>query len=143
MTSLRDRRNKPMSAMHSWVYRRTRGRLGARFGKSPVLLLTTTGRTSGQPRTKPLIYVTDGPDRWVVAASNAGQDHHPGWFHNLQASPEAEVEVGGSVVPVTARVAEGEERAALWPRLVGVFSWFDDYAKKTDRPIPVVVLTRR
>ena len=142
MTSLRDRRNKPMSAMHSWIYRASGGRLGGRVGKATMLLLTTTGRRSGEPRTKPLIYLADG-DRWVVVASNAGQDHHPSWYLNLQARPQATVRVGSEDVAVVARDATPEERAALWPRCVAIFSWYDDYAKKTDRPIPVVVLERQ
>jgi deazaflavin-dependent oxidoreductase (nitroreductase family) len=136
---MRDRRNKVLGRMHGAMYRASKGRVGAKMGKAPILLLTMTGRKSGQRRTVPLIYLRDGSSL-VVVASNAGQDHHPAWFGNLLANPEAEVEIGGDRLRVRARVANDDERAALWPRLVGIFSWYASYERKTDRPIPVVIL---
>jgi deazaflavin-dependent oxidoreductase (nitroreductase family) len=142
MPTVRDRVNKAYSAVHTRVYRRSGGRLGKRLGKAPMLLLTTRGRRSGQPRTKPLMYLADG-ERWVLVASNAGQDHHPAWYLNLLDQPLAEIRVADQDIPVNARHATDEERAELWPKLVGIFSGYARYAKKTDRPIPVLVLTRR
>jgi F420H(2)-dependent quinone reductase len=142
MRTPRDAWNKRFGRVHNAVYRISKGRLGKRVGKAPVLLLTTTGRKSGEARTKPLFYLADG-ERFVLVASNAGQDHHPSWFVNLQAKPEAAVEVGDRHVPVTARVADESERNALWPRCVEMFSWYASYQRKTERPIPLVILEPR
>ncbi len=121
------------------VYRLTRGRLMARVGKAPVLLLTTTGRKSGQPRTAPLVYLADG-ERMVVIGSNAGNTTVPAWALNLKARPEAEVEIGGRRLPVRARLAAGAEREDLWRRCNEQYAGFDDYAERTDRDIAVFVL---
>src|SRR5690349_23415600 len=103
------------------LYRLTRGRVGGRVGKGPVLLLTTTGRKSGQPRTAPVLYLADG-DRFVVINTNAGNAKTPAWSLNLRADPEAEVEVGRKQVKVRARIAEGEEREDLWRRHMQQYS---------------------
>ncbi len=124
------------------IYRLTRGRLMARVGKAPVLLLTTTGRKSGQPRTAPLVYLADG-ERMVVIGSNAGNATVPAWALNLKAEPQAEVEVGGRRQAVRARVAEGDERADLWRRCNDQYAGFDEYASRTDRDIAVFVLEPR
>ncbi|HVO55667.1 MAG TPA: nitroreductase family deazaflavin-dependent oxidoreductase [Solirubrobacterales bacterium] len=121
------------------IYRLSRGRLMARVGKAPVLLLTTTGRRSGQARTAPLVYLADG-ERMIVIGSNAGNATVPAWALNLKAEPEAEVEVGGRRRPVRARIAEGDERADLWRRCNEQYSGFDDYAARTNREIAVFVL---
>jgi F420H(2)-dependent quinone reductase len=121
------------------LYRLSRGRLMAKVGKAPVLLLTTTGRKSGQPRTAPLVYLADG-ERMIVIGSNAGNAKAPAWALNLKATPEAEVEVGGRRFPVHARVAEGSEREDLWRRCNDQYAGFDDYAARTDRDIAVFVL---
>ncbi len=100
------------------------------------------GRSSGEPRTTPLIHRTDG-DRWIVVASKGGAPAHPSWYENLQANPEATIEVRDETVPVRASTAEGEERARLWSLMAEAWPAYDDYQAKTDREIPVVVLTRR
>lgn len=124
------------------MYRLTRGRVGGRIGAAPVLLLTTTGRKSGQPRTAPVVYLADG-DRFVVIGSNAGNDKVPAWSLNLKANPEAEVEVGARRIAVRARVAEGEERAELWRRSNEQYAGFDDYEARTGRDIALFVLEPR
>lgn len=129
-------------AEHVRVYRETGGERGYHWRGTTILLLTTTGRNSGQERTTPLIHRTDG-DRWVIVASKGGAPEHPGWFENLQASPDAQIEVRGDVIPVRARVAEGEERERLWSLMTEVWPAYDDYQGKTDRRIPIVVLERR
>ncbi|MEA2195086.1 MAG: hypothetical protein QOG42_1520 [Solirubrobacteraceae bacterium] len=129
-------------AEHVRVYRETDGARGYDWKGTTVLLLTTTGRTSGEQRTTPLIHRTDG-DRWVVIASKGGAPEHPAWYLNLQADPEAEIQVQADVVPVVASTAEGEERARLWGLMSEAWPAYDDYRRKTDREIPVVVLTRR
>lgn len=133
---------KAGGAAHTKLYRATGGSIGGRMGKAPVLLLTATGRKSGQPRTQPLLYLEDG-DRLVLVASNGGADSHPAWFLNLEASPEAEVQIGREMRPVRARRATQEERAVYWPRLLEMWRSYDSYAKKTTRNIPVVVLEAR
>jgi deazaflavin-dependent oxidoreductase (nitroreductase family) len=127
---------------HVRVYRETAGARGYRWRGTTILLLTTKGRTSGEPRTTPLIHRVDG-DRWVVIASKGGAPDHPDWFKNMRADPEATIEVEADEIPVTASVAEGDERARLWAAMTEEWPAYDDYQRKTEREIPVVVLTRR
>jgi deazaflavin-dependent oxidoreductase (nitroreductase family) len=129
-------------AEHVRVYRDTAGERGYRWRGTTILLLTTTGRTSGEPRTTPLIHRTDG-DRWVVVASKGGAPDHPDWYKNLQADPEATIEVGAEKIPVVATTATGDERARLWAAMNEDWPDYDDYQRQTEREIPVVVLTRR
>lgn len=121
------------------IYRLSRGRVGGKLGKAPILLLTTTGRKSGQQRTAPVLYLADG-DRFVVINTNAGNAKTPAWSLNLRADPEAEVEVGRRKVKVRARLAEGEERADLWRRHMEQYSGWEFYESKLDREIGVFVL---
>ena len=125
--------------LHRSVYRRTGGRVGGKMGKVPVLLLTTTGRKSGQRRTQPLSY-TEAGDGYAVIASKGGASQHPLWYLNLQANPFADVTVGCAARKVRARDAEGEERQRLWRALADLYPGYDKYAQKTTRQIPVVVL---
>jgi F420H(2)-dependent quinone reductase len=128
---------------HQWVYEHTGGRIGRSLGGRPMLLLRTVGARTKQPRTAALLYVPDGSN-YAVIASKGGDPRHPGWFHNLQANPAAEVQVGTKQVPVHARVADGDERARLWSRANGINKGgYDRYQEKTDRRIPVVVLEPR
>lgn len=132
-----------MSALNTWVFRVSGGRLGNRFLRgAPVLLLTTTGAKSGQRRTTPLIYLEEG-ENVVLVASKGGMSHHPAWYHNLVKHPEAEVQIGSRVQPMIARRASDAEKAALWPRLVGIYRDYDDYQARTPRNIPVMVLSPR
>ena len=108
-------------------------------GPIPTLLLTTTGRKSGEPRALPLIYGEHG-DAYVVIASKGGAPSHPLWYENLVAKPECEVQVASRSFSARARVAEGEERAQLWAQLREIYPPYDDYQKATEREIPVVVL---
>ncbi len=124
------------------LYRLSGGRIGGRVGKAPVLLLTTTGRKSGQARTAPVVYLGDG-ENLVVIGSNAGHSRTPAWSLNLKANPEAEVEVGRRKLPVRARIAEGEERADLWRKHNEQYSGFDEYEARTDRDIALFVLEPR
>ena len=125
--------------LHASVFRATGSRIGGRMVGSPVLLLVTTGRKSGQRRTTVLLYLEDG-GRYVIVASNGGTATHPMWWLNLQADPEATVEVGGRKTHVRATEARGEEKARLWQRLVRMYPSYEDYQKRTDREIPVVIL---
>ena len=127
---------------HVAVYRETAGARGHEWRGTTILLLTTRGRRSGESRTTPLIYRTDG-DRFVVVASKGGAPRHPNWFENLVADPEASIQVEAEEVPVRARAAEGDERSRLWSLMTEVWPAYDDYQRKTEREIPVVVLERR
>jgi F420H(2)-dependent quinone reductase len=124
------------------VYRLTRGRVGGSVGKAPVLLLTTTGRRTGQKRVAPVVYGHDGANV-VVIGSNAGNRNEPGWSHNLKANGDAEIEIGAKHSLVRARVAEGEERERLWKAMNVGYEGFEDYATRTDRDIAVFVLEAR
>ncbi|MFI7605454.1 nitroreductase/quinone reductase family protein [Micromonospora sp. NPDC049366] len=110
------------------VGRLTRGRVVA-LGLAPSLVLTTTGRRSGKPRSNPLLYVRDG-DAYVVTGSNWGQTHHPGWTMNLLALPDAEVAVRGRRISVRAQVATGEERERLWRLLVTEWPAYQTYLRR-------------
>ena len=127
---------------HVRVYRETGGEHGYHWRGTTILLLSTVGRVSGELRTTPLIQRVDG-ERWVVVASKGGAPAHPSWFENLQSNPEATIEVMDEQVPVRATVAKGEERARLWSLMTEVWPAYDSYQAKTDREIPVVVLTPR
>lgn len=124
------------------IYRASRGRLMGKVGRAPVLLLTSTGRRSGQKRTAPVLYLADG-ERLIVIGSNAGNERAPAWSLNLKANPDAEVEVRGKRRQVRARVAEGEERAELWRRASEQYEGFEDYSTRTARDIAVFVLEPR
>jgi F420H(2)-dependent quinone reductase len=124
------------------LYRLSGGRVGGRINKAPVLLLTTTGRKSGQRRTAPVVYLADG-ENVVVIGSNAGHSRTPAWSLNLKANPKAEIEIGRERRPVCARVTEGEERAELWRKHNEQYSGFDEYEARTDRDIALFVLEPR
>ena len=121
------------------LYRLSGGRLGAKVNRAPVLLLTTTGRKSGQKRTAPVVYLADR-DRYVVINTNAGNEKIPAWSLNLEAEPIAEIEVGRRRLPVVARVADGEEREDLWRKHVEQYAGFDEYKAELSREPKVFVL---
>jgi F420H(2)-dependent quinone reductase len=129
------------SRLNVWVYRLSGGKWLGRFPSgAPVCLLTTAGRKSGRRRNVPLLYFRDGDD-FVVVASQGGAPQHPGWYFNLQANPNAEVEIGRSRFPVVARNVGEEERVALWPRLVAIYPPYEAYQHRTARRIPLVRLS--
>ncbi len=113
-------------------------------GNFPCLLLSTTGRKSGEARTTPLIYGRDGED-YVVIGSQGGRPVHPYWYLNLDANPEVEVQVEAETFPATARTASGDRRERLWNMMARLYAPYDDYRVKAaaTREIPVVVLSRR
>jgi deazaflavin-dependent oxidoreductase (nitroreductase family) len=136
------RRNKLTEAfwhVHRCVYRVSGGRIGGRIVGMPVLMLTTKGRKSGEPRTSVLTYLPKGRSA-VVFASNAGEPKHPAWWMNLVADPHAQVQIGSAVTPMIAREADGEERRRLWEELLRVNDSYAEYERRTTRRIPVVVL---
>lgn len=123
----------------TWVYEKSGGRLGSRLGKMGMLVLHTTGRKSGQKRSHTLQYLPDGAS-YVIVASNNGQDHHPGWYHNLLGDPHVSIQVGRRQLTALAAVAGPEEYARLWPRLIAQNPPWEAYARRTTRKIPVVIL---
>jgi deazaflavin-dependent oxidoreductase (nitroreductase family) len=132
-----------MSRLNTWAYRLTNGRIGGTYLHGvPVLLLTVVGRKSGRRLTVPLTYLKDG-ERAVVAASRAGMDQHPLWYLNLVANPDVEVQFGGDVRPMRAHTADDAERASYWPKLVAVNPDYGAYQARTQRKIPVVILSPR
>jgi deazaflavin-dependent oxidoreductase (nitroreductase family) len=129
-------------AEHTRVYREHDGDPGFHWRGANVLLLTTTGRKSGEERTTPLIFREDG-DRWVIVASKGGTPEHPSWYVNMLDDPEAEIQVKAERIPVRMSTAEGDERERLWKLMNEQWPDYDSYQEKTDRKIPVVVLERR
>ena len=142
MTELRD-----AASWQAWnkgivdEFRANRGNVSGQFEGADLLLLTTTGAKSGQPRLAPLAYFTiDG--KMVIVGSKGGSDSHPDWVHNLRANPRAHVEVGTDVFEVTVRELPSEERDEAYPKLVAQRAAFGDYQAKTARVIPLFELQR-
>jgi deazaflavin-dependent oxidoreductase (nitroreductase family) len=128
---------------HVRVYRETGGERGYSWRNgTKILLLSTVGHSSGQERTTPLIHREDAGD-WVVVASKGGAPEDPAWYRNLQANPEATIQVKSETIPVRASDAQGGERERLWRDMAEVWPDYDNYQQRTDRAIPVVVLQRR
>jgi deazaflavin-dependent oxidoreductase (nitroreductase family) len=127
---------------HVRVYRETHGEHGYEWKGTEILLLTTRGRASGEERTAPLIHRVDG-DRWIVVGSRGGTPEHPQWYRNLEADPDATIQVKGDVIPVRMSTATGSERERLWKLMTEVWPAYDRYQTKTDREIPIVILSRR
>jgi F420H(2)-dependent quinone reductase len=132
-----------LMGLHTLAYRATHGVIGHRIpGAFSMLLLDHVGAKSGQRRTSPLLYLRDGDDL-VIVASKGGHPKNPAWFHNLRANPVTTVQVGSSKRRVRARVANAEERARLWPKVVEIYRPYADYQRRADRvnrEIPLVIL---
>ena len=128
---------------HIRAYQETGGEVGYLWNGAPTLLLYSTGRKTGQPRTHALIFARDGDD-YLIVASMGGAPRHPQWYLNLVASPEAEIQVRARRIPVTARTAGSpDERSRLWKIAAGIWPNYDAYQARTNREIPVVVLSPR
>ena len=126
---------------HVKRYEETNGAEGHEWQGTTALILTTTGRKSGQPRKSPLIYQKFGDD-YLIVASKGGADEPPAWYLNLGADPEVEVQVEGDKFRAHARTANAGEKPAMWEVMTKAWSAYNDYQKKTSREIPVVVLER-
>jgi deazaflavin-dependent oxidoreductase (nitroreductase family) len=131
-----------IGAEHVRRYEETNGEVGYLWNGAPTLVLTTTGRSSGEERKHALIYATHGDDVLIVASRGGGPDH-PEWYKNLVAQPNVRVQIRGDRYDAVARTASPEEKAQFWPLVNEVWPSYDDYQKRTTRDIPVVVLTRR
>jgi deazaflavin-dependent oxidoreductase (nitroreductase family) len=139
---MRDRTAKQLSALHTLLYRATQGVLGRRLVKNDMLLLTTVGRRTNKPHTVPLLYLRDGGNLAVVA-SWGGRDNHPEWYLNLSAEPQVRVQVRSRRMEMAARTASPEERDRLWPQVLAAYDGYVNYQSRTDREIPIVILTAR
>ena len=118
----------------------TDGKPGGMFEQMPLLLLHHTGAKSGRSYINPLAYMADG-DRYVIFGSKGGAPEHPAWCFNLKAGPDVEIEVGTETMAATASEASGEERDRLYNAMAAAVPVFSEYATKTGRQIPVIVLT--
>lgn len=143
-TAFRERARRALiytlGRVHRTVVRASGGRVLGRVAGMPVLLLTTTGRRTGKQRTVPLTYLRDGGDLAVVG-SFGGSDRAPAWWLNLEHDSRATVRLGGVTVAVSARTADAEERARLWPTVIGTYPGYARYQARTRRQIPIVLLT--
>ena len=126
---------------HLKRYLETNGKDGHVWNGVPTLLLTTTGRRTGQSHTIPLIYGRDG-DRYLVVASRGGAPRHPQWYTNLIDHPKVQVQVLADRFTARARPATPDEKPALWKTMTSVYPAYDEYQTRTSRDIPVVVIER-
>lgn len=131
---------KALSRTHTFLYRRTGGRVGKRFSGMSVLLLTTTGRKSGKQRTTTLSYLQDGGD-YLIAGSKGGSESNPAWYLNLVATPEVEVQIANDVFAAKADATEGDDRDHLYERFKTLDDEYVKYESQTERTIPIVRLT--
>ncbi|MCA9863119.1 MAG: nitroreductase family deazaflavin-dependent oxidoreductase [Thermomicrobiales bacterium] len=122
-------------------FRANDGKVGGMFQGAPMLLLTTKGAKSGQPRVAPLVYSRDG-DRYVVIASKGGAPTNPDWYHNIAANPDITVEIGSETFPAHAEIAAEPERTRLFDAHAALMPGFRDYQNNTSRIIPVVTISR-
>ena len=128
---------------HAAIYRATNGLIGHRVpGAPPTLLLDHVGAKSGKRRTSPLAYGQDGEDL-ILVASKGGYPKNPAWFHNLRAHPDTSVQVGSRRLQVHAHVANAQERTRLWPKMVKLYGGYEGYQARTEREIPLVILSPR
>ena len=140
MPNTKDQIAKAITFIHESLYRLTGGWLGGRVAGMPVLLLTTTGRKTGQLRTTPLTYFElDG--NVVIIASNGGDDRHPQWYQNIVKTPAVTIERGRGKERLTARTASADEKIMWWPLISSTYSGYAGYQRRTTRDIPVVALS--
>jgi deazaflavin-dependent oxidoreductase (nitroreductase family) len=125
---------------HAWAYEATGGRCGGRLMGLPMVLLHVVGRKTGKPRPTPLLYMKDG-ENVVIVASFYGSANHPAWYRNLMVNTECDIRIDRKRYRVHARTATSEEREKLWPRLTDFYPNYAAYQFRTDRVIPVVILS--
>jgi deazaflavin-dependent oxidoreductase (nitroreductase family) len=130
---------KILVKFYAFLYRISGGVIGGKIVGLPVLLLTTTGRKSGQQRTRPLCYFADGDD-YIIIASNGGSDSHPSWYHNIKTDPNVSILLKRKTIAVTASEVPESERSKLWAHLLELSPWYLRYEQKTERVIPLIRL---
>lgn len=136
----KDSAMRVITAFHEALFKATRGRVGGKLAGMPVVMITTTGRKSGKPRTTMLTSPVQDGDKIVLVASYGGDDRHPKWFLNLRDNPDVEVTGFGRAQKMDARIATDEEKAELWPRVTESYKGYAGYQRRTDRDIPLVIL---
>ena len=139
-SNVKDLLAKGVNVLHKGILKATCGRVGGKGFGMPVVILTTTGRKSGKERTTMLTAPIHDDDRVVLVASYGGDDRNPAWFLNLRDNPAVELEMRGKKRSMVARVADGEEKDALWPDVVDAYKGYAQYQTKTERDIPLVIL---
>jgi deazaflavin-dependent oxidoreductase (nitroreductase family) len=132
-----------LTGAHRAVLALSGGRVAARLASMPVVELHTIGRNSGERRSALLTAPVHEDGTYVLVASKGGDPRHPAWYLNLLANPDVELTVGNRTLPMRARTATPEERAALWPRITAKYSGYAAYQRKTAREIPVVLCEPR
>lgn len=141
--NLKDEAGKVVNAIHQTLVKATGGKVGGSIMGMPAVILHHTGRKTGQERTTMLTTpIVDG-DTMVIVASWGGDDRHPVWYLNIQANPDVQVTKDGKTTPMRARVANAEERAELWPRVVAAYKGYGGYQERTEREIPLIILEPR
>jgi deazaflavin-dependent oxidoreductase (nitroreductase family) len=138
--SIKARLATRMTKLNVLVYRLTKGRVGGRMEDAPVCIVHTVGRKSGKKRDIPLLYLADGDDL-ILVASRGGSDAMPGWYFNLMDMDVADVEIKGEHTPMRPRRATAEEKAAYWPKVNAIYPHYESYQQRTDRDIPVIVMS--
>jgi deazaflavin-dependent oxidoreductase (nitroreductase family) len=138
--NVKDTLGKAVNVLHRTVYSVSGGRIGGSGLGMPVVILTTIGRKSGQPRSTMLTAPIEEDDRVVVVASWGGDDRNPQWYLNLQANPDVELTLRNKTRKMRARVASSEERSELWPRVTKDHANYAGYQRRTEREIPLVIL---
>lgn len=138
---MRDNTAKWLSAIHAGAYKLTGGHVGRRFVNNDMLLLTTTGRSSGRDHTVPLLYLRDEPDVLVIA-SWGGRDYPPDWYLNLTAEPRVNVQIDANRWPGNAQELSEPERAEWWRHAVAAYNGYAEYQTRTDRVIPIIRIVR-
>jgi deazaflavin-dependent oxidoreductase (nitroreductase family) len=132
---------RSVNGLHRSIFKASKGRLLGRVAGMPVLMLTTTGRKSGEPRTTMLTVPIQEGDSLIVVASKGGDQRNPAWFLNLRDNAEVEVLMKGRRQKMTARIATTEQKLQLWPKVTAAYKGYAGYQKKTDRDIPLVILS--
>jgi len=143
LSALKDSVAYVVTAIHQAIFDLSKGAVFGTTLGMPVLKLTTKGRKSGQPRTTMLTSPVQQGEDLVLVASYGGDDRHPKWYGNLVADADVEVSISGRTLPMRARIATAEEKAALWPKVVAAYSGYAGYQKRTERDIPLVILSPR
>lgn len=138
--AIKDLIAKTVTMTHETIFRLSQGRLLGKIMGMPVVILTTTGRKSGQRRSTMLTSPVTYGDGVVLVASYGGDPRHPAWFLNLQANPAVEITMGGTTRKMRARVATADEKADLWPKVVSAYKGYAGYQERTDRDIPLVIV---
>lgn len=141
MIDMHDKTAKRLSSLHTLSFKATRGRIGKRLADNDMLLLTTVGSKTGKVHTVPLLYLRDRDDV-IIVASWGGRPNHPQWYGNLLVNPSVTIQILAESTYVIARTARSEERSRIWPLATSAYAGYREYQSRTNREIPIVILSR-